>query len=117
MICPYCNKEAKWVDNRIIYGKRYGRSYMVWYCKPCDAYAGCHCNTKTPLGTMANAELRKWREKAHAHIDPLWKNGDYTRAEVYNMLKNKLGREIHIGEADIETCKRIIEQAKGQVEK
>lgn len=108
MKCPYCGKPAKWVSNKVVYGRPYGKSYMIWCCGDCDAYVGCHGNTKVPLGTMANAELREWRKKAHNRIDPFWKNGDLTRAEVYGFLKEHFGREIHIGESDIETCKRIV---------
>lgn len=108
MICPYCNKEAPWVSNEQIYGKRYGASYMCYYCKDCDAYVGCHNNTGKPLGTMANKELRTWRMKAHAHIDPIWKSGRLKRGQVYARLRKHFGREIHIGESDIETCKEII---------
>ena len=57
MICPYCQKEAPWISNEEVYGKRYGKSYMCYYCKDCDAYVGCHDNTKRALGTMANQEL------------------------------------------------------------
>ena len=108
MKCPYCNKEAKWVENKEIYGKNYGKSYMCWYCKDCEAYVGCHNNTKAPLGTMANKELREWRMKAHDKIDPLWKNGKMKRNQVYSLLKQKFGKEVHIGESDIEMCKKII---------
>ncbi len=108
MICPYCKKEAIWSENKIIYGRNYGISYMCYYCKPCDAYVGCHNNTRKPLGTMANKELRGWRKKAHAVIDPLWKTNGMKRKEVYAMLKNKFGKDIHIGEADIGLCKEII---------
>lgn len=109
IICPKCNKEAPWVENKEKYGRNYGRSYMCYYCKPCGTYVGCHNNTRKPLGTMADAELMGWRMKAHAAIDPLWKNGKMTRKKVYRMLKEKLGKEIHVGESDIETCKKIIE--------
>lgn len=108
MKCPFCNNEAPWVENKEIYGRNYGKSYMAYYCKPCDAYVGCHNNTKKALGTMANAELREWRKKAHAHIDPVWKSGDKKRGDIYAILKEKLGRPIHIGESDIEICKKII---------
>ena len=114
MKCPYCGKQAKWVSNELIYGKRYGTSYMIWLCKPCDAYVGCHCNTKSPLGTLANAELRKWRTKAHKVIDPLWHGGGLSRKEVYQMLHDKFGREIHIGTSDIETCNQIIKLMKDE---
>lgn len=110
MICTYCNKEAKWCENKEIYGKNYGKSFMCYLCKDCDAYVGCHNNTKKPLGTIANKELRAWRIKAHRHIDRWWKNKIFTRKEVYNMLKIIFGREIHIGESDIKTCKDIIEK-------
>ena len=105
--CPYCNEKAEWVNNKVIYGQQYGKSYMIWYCKSCNAYVGCHQNTKVPLGSMANAKLREWRIKAHKQIDPFWKNGDLTRAEVYGFLKDHFGQEIHIGESSIEICKRI----------
>lgn len=108
MKCPYCNQRAQWVSNEMIYNRKYGKSYMCWWCKPCDAYVGCHQNTIVPLGIMANAELRKWRMKAHNRIDPIWKNGDLTRKEVYQFLKEHFGREIHIAGSDIETCKRIV---------
>lgn len=81
---------------------------MVWYCKDCDAYVGCHNNTKTPLGIMANRELREWRIKAHAAIDPLWKTGFMTRKEVYALLEGYFGKPIHMGESTIEICQLVI---------
>ncbi len=108
MKCPYCGEPAQWVPNEVIYGRRYGRSYMAWYCRKDNAYVGCHNNTKTPLGTMANKELRQWRVKAHAHIDPLWKSGRITRKKLYKRLNGYFGREVHIGEADIRLCKAIV---------
>lgn len=108
MKCPYCGKEAEWCENKKIYGRNYGRSYMCYYCQDCNAYVGCHNNTKNPLGTMANKELREWRMKAHSLIDPLWKTGEMKRHEVYQMLADRFGKQIHIGEADVENCKDII---------
>jgi hypothetical protein len=109
MNCPYCGKEARWCENKEIYGKNYGKSYMCYLCKDCNAHVGCHNNTKEPLGTMANAELREWRKKAHAYIDPLWKKQGWRRGTVYRYLKHRFEREIHIGQSDIETCKKILE--------
>ena len=112
MICPFCNQEAPWVENKAIYGRNYGKSYMCYYCKPCDAYVGCHGNTRKPLGNMANKELREWRKKAHAVIDPLWRSGKMKRWQVYRALSDSFGKQIHVGESDIETCKKIIEFSK-----
>ena len=61
---------------------------------------------------MADSVLRYWRIKAHNAIDPLWKDGIMSRQEVYDMLKTQFGKTIHIGESDIEICKRIIEFAQ-----
>ncbi len=82
---------------------------MCYYCKPCDAYVGCHNNSKKPLGTLANKELRQWRIKAHEVIDPLWgRKGHYARRTIYIRLKEAFGKEIHVGSSDIEQCKEII---------
>lgn len=108
MICPYCDKEALWCENKEKYGKNYGKSYMCYYCKTCDAYVGCHENTKRPLGTMANKELRQWRMKVHDHIDPLWKSGKVKRGDLYKKISQFLGYEYHTGESDVETCKKIL---------
>ena len=109
MKCPYCGNEARWCDNAEVYGKRFGRSYMCYWCKPCKAYVGCHNNSRTPLGTMANKELREWRQKAHAVVDPLWKSRDYKRRTVYLRLSEAFGKQVHIAESDIQQCKEIIE--------
>ena len=71
MNCPYCNNPAEWVSNAEVYGRPYGKSWMMYLCRPCDARVGCHQNSQTPLGTMANKELRGWRIKAHDAIDPM----------------------------------------------
>lgn len=108
MNCPYCNNLANYGPNEEWYGKRYGRSYMCYYCKPCDAYVGTHNNTSKPLGTMANKELRQFRMKVHQKIDPLWKTGKYSRRGLYSKLSKLLGHEYHTGESDVETCKKIL---------
>ncbi len=112
MTCPYCNNPAEWVDNATVYGRRYGKSHMMWICRPCDARVGCHNNTKNPLGTMANAALRKVRMATHAVLDPLWKEKGLRRGEVYQALQRHFGHEIHIGESDETKCGLIIEALK-----
>lgn len=108
MICPYCGNEANWVENKEIYGRNYGKSYMMYLCKPCDAYVGCHNNSKKPLGVMANKELREWRKRVHSLIDPIWRSGKLRRGQVYARLSRALGFQYHTGESDIETCKRVL---------
>jgi hypothetical protein len=108
VICPKCHKEAPWVENKERYGKNYGKSYMCYFCRPCGTYVGCHNNTRKPLGEMADKETMEWRIKAHAVIDPLWRGGKMKREEVYRMLREKFGREIHIGESNVKMCEQII---------
>ena len=107
MICPYCQKEALWVSNEEVYGNRYGKSYMCYFCKDCDAYVGCHQNTTQPLGIMANRELRQLRMQCHALFDPFWKEGGMTRKNAYRFLVNKTGVR-HISQTTKEECERVI---------
>jgi hypothetical protein len=114
MICNHCGRPARWVDNIEIYGRRFGKSYMMWWCEPCDAYVGCHHNTKKPKGRfLAKKDLRTARKTAHAIIDPLWQSGQYKRGQIYKMLADHFGREIHIGDTEtVEECHAIIEASK-----
>lgn len=82
---------------------------MTYWCRECDALVGTHHNNpNSPLGTMANKELRMWRRKAHAVFDQLWKSGKMTRDNAYLLLKEKFNKKVHIGESDIEMCKKVI---------
>jgi len=109
MTCPYCEKEARWCDNAERYGRRYGKSYMCYWCEDCDAYVGCHENTKRPLGTMANANLRRLRMAVHRKIDPLWKSGKIKRKYLYDRISDKIGKSFHTGESDEMQCLKVLE--------
>lgn len=106
-ICPYCGSETELIDSGEIYGHSYG---PAWMCKPCGAYVGCHPNTTTALGRVANAELRKAKRQAHKYFDLIWKNDLMRRYAAYGWLSEQLGlpREYtHIGMFKIETCNRV----------
>ena len=107
MKCPYCNKSAKWTSNDVVYGRKYGKSFMCYWCKDCDAYVGCHNNTQKPLGIMANKELRELRIECHNLFDILWRNGEMTRKQAYSYLKEKTGIK-HIGGTNKEECFKVI---------
>ena len=117
MICPYCNQEAKLVTGQIIYPHRKDLHHKkFWQCEPCDAYVGCHVNSRgiKPFGRLANAELRKWKMKAHDVFDLLWKKSGRTmdRSTAYTWLSNKLDIKIedtHIGMFDIDMCKKVVD--------
>lgn len=108
VICPNCNKPAPWVENKEKYGRNYGKSYMCYYCKDCQYYVGCHNNTRQPLGTMISDEHCKYRKAVHNKIDPLWQSGKIKRGLLYARISKLLGYTYHTGEADIETCKKVL---------
>lgn len=109
VICQYCGREAEFVDSAEVYD---GRSYgMIYLCRHCDAYVGVHKGTDRPLGILANKELRRWKNAAHAAFDPLWRSGKYKRRTAYKLLSEKMGmpkERTHIGMFDIEQCKQAI---------
>ena len=133
MICPYCSSTVELTNSRKLYARDYG---FVWLCKSypeCDAYVGCHQGTQKPLGTPANAELRKFRNLAHLSFDTLWRrkqkkllretkqyreksNTKYlARSSGYKWLSETLNVEFekcHIGMFDIEKCKQVISVCK-----
>lgn len=109
--CPYCGQPAELVDSDRVYRRSFG---MIWLCEPCDAYVGCHRNSPThaPLGTLAQAPLRKLRKEVHNLLDPIWKLGlavgeKDARRRTYTWLAKQLGlptKRCHVAEFDLPTC-------------
>ena len=116
VFCPYCKKEAKWCENKEIYGKNYGKSYMCYYCKPCNAYVGCHQNSREPLGSMANRETRDLRKQCHRLFDPLWKEKKMSRKEAYDYLLKNTGVK-HIAWSNESDCLKVIKLLSGMEKK
>jgi len=76
----------------------------------CSGSHGCHQDSGKPLGKPADRETKEWRIKAHDAFDTLWQVGPMNRREAYKWLATEIGvTEIHMGESDIETCKKVIE--------
>ena len=126
LICPYCGAPAILVPGRVIYPGRGDRDYtrrQYWACAnfpACDSYVGVHAGTTTPLGRMANKELRTAKAAAHAVFDPLWlakmeRHGSSkqdARNAGYRWLADELGITVdkcHIGMFDLALCRRTIE--------
>lgn len=112
----------------MIYPRRVDLATLkFWSCAPCRAYVGCHkagahmfINGKkvvsdgtTPLGRLADADLRTAKQKAHAAFDPLWthdENRSKARKREYKWLANALGinpDDCHIGEFDLDQCFKV----------
>jgi hypothetical protein len=124
-ICSYCGKASEHVDGTAIYPHRPDLARKkFWLCRPCNAYVGCHPGTPEPLGSLANAELRKARSEAHDAFDELWDFGDpdpngnvMTRKEAYAWLAAELGIEAaacHIALFDLEMCKKVLQAVQNR---
>ena len=119
-ICPYCGKDSKYVDSKIVYGESYG---MIYRCDDCDAHVGVHKRTDKALGRLANEELRRYKSKVHELFDPLWRSGKINdiwpkyipdtsnRNKAYKWLARQLEIKeefCHIGMFSKRYCKRAI---------
>lgn len=112
VVCPYCFCNSELIKSEEIYGRDYGWLHI---CKPCNAYVGCHKDTKRPLGRLAKKELRELKKEAHLYFDKIWKLKCLTRTEAYNWLSEQLGIPLeytHIGMFSEKTCKNVIEISK-----
>ena len=119
VICPYCKERAVLRDSSVVYRRSYG---PIWICFDCDAYVGVHQDSKNylPLGTLADAETRKWRERAHDTFDPLWQrkmeqesiSKSQARKLGYKWLAGQLNisvKKCHIAMFDMEQCQKVVE--------
>lgn len=109
--CPYCDRPSVVVLQR-------GR--VLWICRPCAAWVGVHDSSSLkPLGTLANAELRKLRCQAHEVFDPLWKAKEIktgcrrseARRKAYKWLASQLGvkaADCHIGMFSPAQCREVV---------
>lgn len=100
----------------------------AWLClnyPACDSYVGCHPGTENALGTLANAELRAARVKAHGWIDRLWRGKKSpTRKDIYQVIGQAIGvRHFHVAQSDMQLLDRLnarradLERAFGRVTK
>lgn len=117
-ICPFCYNSVSLVDSAKIYGQSYGFIYLCDSFPKCDVRVGCHPGTVTPLGTLANRELRQWRSRAHGRFDPLWQSGKMSRKAAYKWLSCELGlpkSQTHIAMFSKEQCQQVIAAVENRV--
>jgi len=118
--CRYCLLPAVLLrhgDAGYPYGADYG---PTWTCTPCQSWVGCHPGTENALGGLANAELRKAKQAAHAAFDPLWQakirrdkcSKGQARRAGYRWLAEQLGipfKRCHIGYMNLDECRKVVE--------
>lgn len=124
--CPYCGSQARLVPSQRIYGPNSPSYGDMWACANyplCNAYVGCHRGTSTPLGRLADKELRNAKMAAHAAFDRLWQtkarrdgiSRGKARGLAYRWLAEQMGIEptaCHIGMFDPVQCRRVVELCK-----
>ncbi|MFT8319307.1 MAG: zinc-finger-containing protein [Bacillus sp. (in: firmicutes)] len=113
VICPYCNTPSIFMSSKEFYANDYKTNLYV--CSPCDAYVGTHGNTRQPLGTLANRNLREMRKRAHSLFDPLWKKRKMSRSAAYSWMQQVMDlppEKAHIGMFNIEQCEKLISLVK-----
>ena len=108
----FCGSTSSLRSNSILYdGKEYGNG-KAWIC---DRFPGCRGSVGThpdgtPLGTIADGPTRYLRALIHSIVDPLWKEGPYSRGEVYAWLARIYGKPVHMGKLDLNECMRLIKR-------
>lgn len=126
--CPYCGERAQLVTGSHVYPHRPDLYQLkFWACDPCSAHVGCHktgawthdaqgerifSDGTLPLGRLANAELRKAKQRVHEAFDPLWQDASQrtaARLAAYAWLAQEMGltaAQCHIGCFDVEQCEQ-----------
>lgn len=112
VVCQYCGNQANLVMGDKIYPHRKDLFTKKFYiCESCQAWVGTH-RDGTPLGRLANKELRLLKKKAHDSFDPLWRYGAKNRQQAYRWLAKEMNlsrEQCHIGMFNEEQCKKVIE--------
>lgn len=116
ILCPYCKVFANLLTGDKVYNNCNAnyKNYYFWVCPFCNARVGCHRPNRKlghdgtePLGTLANAQLRFERSRAHKVLDTLWES-DHERTLIYKTLalRMSIGQEnCHIALFNSEQCK------------
>lgn len=94
MYCAQCEKDVypELVTGKTVYPQRKDLHGLTMYrCPHCKNYAGEHARV---IPTRA---IRKFRQKIHSIIDPLWRSGVVTRSWVYRNMSKAIGKDFHSG--------------------
>ena len=122
MRCPYCGGKVIFRSADGIYNEnKYGTMlYVCSHYPQCDSYVRASKNSNIPVGTMANAKLRRLRTEAHREFDQLYKTGRMDRNSAYKWLADLIGAPLskaHIGLLGEYYCTEVIKQAKKLLDK
>lgn len=114
-ICPHCSADVKIASHEEIYGRDHGDWPWMYACTACDARVGMHPFTAIPLGTLADAALRKLRMQCKAPFESIYLTGQMSRSDAYAALAWRLGlpkEQCHFGWFDADMCHRAEREAR-----
>jgi len=118
MKCPYCGSPVVLRSADGIYRENNNET-MLYVCSKypvCDAYVRVQHGTKnTPLGSMANGDLRALRCEAHRHFDRIHQTGLMSKQDAYAWLSGILASPMsraHIGCLSEYYCQIVIDESK-----
>ena len=114
--CPICHSKAFLRPATVVYGPAApdptAKLYVCAHYPACDSYVAAHQKSLLPMGTLADAALRRKRKDTHRALDRLWQSGLMSRKEAYRLLQLYLGlpeEEAHIAMFSQERCGQVVD--------
>lgn len=94
LYCPYCGRQAVLRPAMYVYGERNldpeNYLYVCGGYPACDSYIGVHKKSLSPMGTLADGNLRHKRIEAHRALNEVINAGVMTKHGLYIWLQNRL---------------------------
>lgn len=112
--CPHCGAQAVLRPSSVVYQNRARPSEHLYVCArypQCDSYVSAHKKTLLPMGTLANASLRRKRILAHRSFNRLWEEGPMKKWQAYQWMQAKLALpsdQAHIAMMSEYMCDQLI---------
>lgn len=121
MRCPYCGSPVVFRSADGIYreNKEHTMLYVCSRYPECDAYVRVHKGTKTPVGSLADHNLRALRREAHRYFNRLYESGLMDKQDAYQWLADIISApmsEAHIGHLGEYYCRQVIQESKKLLE-
>lgn len=113
--CPYCGSIAHIRPAAEIYhdAQRTDELYVCSKYPTCKSYVSIYPGSKTPMGPLANGDLRNLRIRAHRKFDRIWQTGIMSRQDAYRWMADFFClplREAHIGMFSEYRCEELIKK-------
>lgn len=112
--CPHCGAQAVLRPSSVVYQNRARPGEHLYVCArypQCDSYVSAHKKTLLPMGTLANASLRRKRILAHRSFNRLWEEGPMKKWQAYQWMQAKLALpsdQAHIAMMSEYMCDQLI---------